>query len=147
MESSTQRAQVGFYSSHRACPGPTVQPPTTQTSMGLFWLGLSHCPCFFYSPRSMVSLSVMKQPCLGHNVNPNKLTVRGTSSLHGIAALTTLQQQWHCALKTLHPSLSHLSPMHPRGKRYGAPGLQHISALQQHTPALKQNEKNNNLHQ
>ena len=79
----------------------------------------------------------MQNPCLGYTVNPRMVTANGTSLLHGMAALAINMHTWHWAFNTEHPSFSQRTPMHPKGKRHGAEGLQQHCKLQQQTPACK----------
>mmetsp|Transcript_20588 Transcript_20588/g.44206 ORF Transcript_20588/g.44206 Transcript_20588/m.44206 type:complete len:90 (-) Transcript_20588:140-409(-) len=74
-------------------------------------------------------------PHLGKRVRPAMVTATGTSSLHGSAAEVTQQQQWAWMLRMEQPSHSHAGPQQQQG-RQGAPGLQQISMLRQHSPTF-----------
>ena len=84
----------------------------------------------------MISRMGTQQPHFGNTVNPNTLTAKGTSSLHGRAAEATQQQQWVWTFRTEQPSHSNWGPQQQHG-RHGAPGLQHTSAFRQHSPTWR----------
>jgi hypothetical protein len=77
----------------------------------------------------------IQTPHFGNTVTPAAETAQGTSSVQGMAALTTTQSIWICAFKMEHESQSGRHPKQQNGVNGGAPGLQQHSQLQQQTPA------------
>jgi hypothetical protein len=84
---------------------------------------------------SFKAFCLMQQPHVGKMVNPSTEIAKGTSSLQGMAVVTTMQQAWIWAFRTEQPSVSHFNPRQQKGRRQGAPGLQQHSALMQQIPA------------
>lgn len=70
-------------------------------------------------------------------MQPKIVQAAGTSWLHGIANEQTTNKHWNCPFTIAQSLFFKFIPQQQHGHKHGAPILQHISMLQQHTPAYK----------